>query len=829
MASSSKQQCRVCGGESFTTTHGLKVCDQCGRQEEHYIELLSQETVGEVDRSRLIKTRMHNPDGEDVAPPPHEKEPNNWTTFEAYNCVLYEWTKAMVKLGASPKFGPVVFKLWVAYLQRRKIAFMPVKRKYVRTSLKNTRDVKLIHEGVESVCSSSLHSYRLRKKKRKKKPTKLDKIKDKIEWRKRQDEMRKKKDSSFMNKTLANELSKSLNEFEASMLSDSGTSLSSSCGSGSRTKTSGKSEPSSCKDGSSHLSSYGKGSDTEREPPPCLRKKQIRRDKVIRNWIKETAKIYRSDSEEDLQQEEEKEVEKEETGEGKRSRETDDTEEAEHQDSGVKAKRICGPKRRIVSSKRPRKTLEVKKRENKKHMRKAEKASERVIRHRTSTLPFVMSFSKLLALLYLAVLLAEEDILLSDIIRWCREGHIPYYSAPYLLRPNMEVGYYDLAMFKNCKNLPNAKEVQTMAGRLAVYLSLQYVPLPAMGGILKKFVKVLNLPEEVTNIAEKLARLVEDRKYHTLAVPPVESLAMASIIMALKMFCGLDNHTEVILSQAVDVVKTELPDYTIITPFSWQDWQKYISRLLWVCCNVDPSAAFHWQPLHKVCHFSPEVFSKYFWSEGMWRIPRTSRKKKAELQLLVEELLEQQGLKLEEVVMQPPLFNPSRQPLCSTIEQLLQRDCATASKETLRYIQVAEELKKESFAKHTLYWVDDIDHISSELHKCDSKTILYLTKRMGTVNLTNVEDPNVVQPKEDQARNENVQNTLQVLFVPHPLTHYWKLNLKKYSTWEKVSPGLPSTFKWLVCVGSNLCEAPKMQILSLLGLMQIKIKAKKCS
>lgn len=71
MASSSKQQCRVCGGESFTTTHGLKVCDQCGRQEEHYIELLSQETVGEVDRSRLIKTRMQDPDGEDGAPLPH--------------------------------------------------------------------------------------------------------------------------------------------------------------------------------------------------------------------------------------------------------------------------------------------------------------------------------------------------------------------------------------------------------------------------------------------------------------------------------------------------------------------------------------------------------------------------------------------------------------------------------------------------------------------------------------------------------------------------------------------------------------------------------------
>lgn len=41
--------------------------------------------------------------------------------------------------------------------------------------------MKLIHEKVESVCSSSLHSYRWRKKKKKKaEPTKLDKIKDKV-------------------------------------------------------------------------------------------------------------------------------------------------------------------------------------------------------------------------------------------------------------------------------------------------------------------------------------------------------------------------------------------------------------------------------------------------------------------------------------------------------------------------------------------------------------------------------------------------------------------------------------------------------------------------
>lgn len=80
--------------------------------------------------------------------------------------------------------------------------------------------------------------------------------------------------------------------------------------------------------------------------------------------------------------------------------------------------------------------------------------------------------------------------------RWCREGHIPYYSVPYLLRPNMDLGYYDLIMLRNAKNLPDAKELQAITGRLAVFLSVQFIPMPPMGGIVRKFIKLLNLPGE---------------------------------------------------------------------------------------------------------------------------------------------------------------------------------------------------------------------------------------------------------------------------------------------------------------------------------------------
>ena len=60
----------------------------------------------------------------------------------------------------------------------------------------------------------------------------------------------------------------------------------------------------------------------------------------------------------------------------------------------------------------------------------------------------------------------------------------------------MELGYYDLIMLRNAKKLPNAQEVQAITGRLAAFLSIQYVPLPPIERVVRKFVKLLNLPSE---------------------------------------------------------------------------------------------------------------------------------------------------------------------------------------------------------------------------------------------------------------------------------------------------------------------------------------------
>lgn len=811
-----KQQCQVCGGESFTVERGMRVCNQCGQQEEHFVELLSQETIGEVDRSRLLTTRLHEPedDEEDGHPSaPREERLNNWTTYEAYNIILHEWTKALLKLGASSKVEAIVFKLWVAYLQRIGIAFSQERRSFPHCSIKNNRDKKLLYEKAESVSSKSLHSYccRRRKKKKKVERSKLDKIREKIEFKKMKSTMIKKHDSSFMNTTLASELSKSLNEFEASMLSDSGCSYISSQGAESKLNRSVGSEFTSPVDDKSFYGALDSELDMEIDDEPKIPKKLILRDEVVRNWIKQATHIYASDTEEQCQENVEERVESERM-------------EGHSGDDSHSFETISGrsQKSKTRNNKKKKRVRSFKTKNYNILYKKAAQASSGVSWYRASRLPFIMQIPKLLGILYLAVLLAEDDILLSDIIRWCREGHIPYFSAPYLLQSDMELGYYDLIMLRNSKKLPDAQEVQAITGRLATFLSIQYVPLPPMGRIVRKFVNLLNLPNQVVSVAESLIEQVDDMQ-GGLIVPAVESLAMASIILALKIYCGLDTKMEVKLSSAAATIRDKMPSHSSVIPFSWQDWQKHISCLVWVCCQVDAPTAFHWQQLHNMCNFSASLFTKFFWREGMWRIPRTSLAKKTEMQALTEEFLQQQGFSLEEVITQPPLFRASQQPLRSIIEQLTQRNVASEA-EMHKYTKVAEELKEESFATHNLNWFCDMECFAEELHRGGVKTELMLfnnKRKSGILCHFQTTDYNA------RDRKDKGTNTIQKLFIPNPLKNVWKVQQNEIYSSDKTLSTLPSSFQWLVDVGSHLCEAPKMQLLSFVCLLQKKVKKQK--
>lgn len=133
------------------------------------------------------------------------------------------------------------------------------------------------------------------------------------------------------------------------------------------------------------------------------------------NWIKRTTQIYQSDSEEEQQHEAESKVDTPETSEGESTRESSVTEE-EDQDQDTEGK-TSDHKQGGNPSKRPRKIHNFRKHKYRKGYKKMVKDSGKFTTYRINRLPFVISFARLLGLLYLAVLLGGEDLLLSDIIR----------------------------------------------------------------------------------------------------------------------------------------------------------------------------------------------------------------------------------------------------------------------------------------------------------------------------------------------------------------------------------------------------------------------------
>ncbi|XP_076038468.1 TATA box-binding protein-associated factor RNA polymerase I subunit B isoform X2 [Oratosquilla oratoria] len=217
--------CIVCDGSQFEDRDGIRLCVECGTQKDDYMEFQSQEDTSVIDRSRFLYTKKSADSGETTDP--ESTICNAWTSFEAFNDILFEWTNALCSIKASPKFRHIVFKLWALYLQRLGVAFLPRQCKTNQTCSPSAglcpskRDVLVLHKKQKSVCSSSM-SVRTKSsnksKKLKTEKSELEKLKDKIDKNKAKLKAQGRKKSILMSHKLAHELSRTIDELDTSGL-----------------------------------------------------------------------------------------------------------------------------------------------------------------------------------------------------------------------------------------------------------------------------------------------------------------------------------------------------------------------------------------------------------------------------------------------------------------------------------------------------------------------------------------------------------------------------------------------------------------------------------
>lgn len=73
-------------------------------------------------------------------------------------------------------------------------------------------------------------------------------------------------------------------------------------------------------------------------------------------------------------------------------------------------------------------------------------------------------------------------------------------------------------------------------------------------------------------------KIVDFKKKNTvnkrIGIPAIESVAMASIIVVLKAYCGINDNYEIQLSHATSKINADLPSGTTAPLFSWDEWER---------------------------------------------------------------------------------------------------------------------------------------------------------------------------------------------------------------------------------------------------------------
>ncbi|XP_069946618.1 uncharacterized protein [Cherax quadricarinatus] len=333
----------------------------------------------------------------------------------------------------------------------------------------------------------------------------------------------------------------------------------------------------------------------------------------------------------------------------------------------------------------------------------------------------------LLSLLYLAVLLSGEHILLMDLLRWCHEGHIPYLSAPCLVELAMKSRSATILQLKKMPSIPDSRCVRRIAGELSLFLCLHSIPLPCVKNVIAHLVKLLRLPEQVTAMSQELVTLKEKTYEKTelmLEVPCVESLAMASVVVTLKMCCGINDLVEHQLSAVTSKINSALgSSHTVDLLFSWDDWKRYITKLLWFCNQVYPLHGMMSSASKAVGNKQVAIFSRLSQILSFCRCAPAVHMKDLKDYTHISSMLDDHGHSLRKLFDQHKVYRGTADPFLGIIEQYV-TTWSENDPQSPELLKIGQDLMQMSFASHQLFWTQNITHIQRCLKKCGSKIVL---------------------------------------------------------------------------------------------------------
>lgn len=195
--------------------------------------------------------------------------------------------------------------------------------------------------------------------------------------------------------------------------------------------------------------------------------------------------------------------------------------------------------------------------------------------------PGVLSRSKLLVILYLALLISREKVKLSDLLRWTQEEHLSYINICKLL-PSMAKAVGETAsLFGVAQRPPAYEDVLTMTQQFSHFIGVKVLKAPQLSDLIKHYTTQLNLPAQVCLLAQRLLALLPEQRQAVIVsvkdkIPNWEGIAMSHIIIALKILFGLDGCTENRNSRVAQRINRLIAvQHGTVKLFVWEDWVKF--------------------------------------------------------------------------------------------------------------------------------------------------------------------------------------------------------------------------------------------------------------
>ncbi|KAL4231393.1 TATA box-binding protein-associated factor RNA polymerase I subunit B [Mactra antiquata] len=188
--------------------------------------------------------------------------------------------------------------------------------------------------------------------------------------------------------------------------------------------------------------------------------------------------------------------------------------------------------------------------------------------------------SSTLAVCLLGLMFTNPMITCNDLLRWVKEKRIPYLETKHLFSEDMMFSLKD-NMFFSMGNAPTVDQLRHTAGSIAFFLGIDNFPEFPMVEMVNKFIMLLDLPAELHGYIQNLVtNMPVPTRYTPVSsytkIFDWEHAAMTYIVIFLKMFFGLNDSNEIMLSEVTSSLE-EISECSRPL-FVWTDWIQHMKN-----------------------------------------------------------------------------------------------------------------------------------------------------------------------------------------------------------------------------------------------------------